>query len=184
MNLGVVVCYVAMLVGHVIPLGIHGDYSGARLGIAYTSLFFIAIASQCSVGPLTACKTTPTSSPVAVVQLWAHANGKHETGISSNTAPSGRRAISMAFHACMANFGGIVGSFMYLDRETPAYTTGFTIGTVFAVVGMMTTLLLWRTCVKRNQAMELRSEDDVRGEYSDDELLQLGNDGPLFKYTV
>ncbi|KAJ5585849.1 hypothetical protein N7450_005636 [Penicillium hetheringtonii] len=39
----------------------------------------------------------------------------------NNLAPSNRRAIGSAFNICVGNIGGIVGSYMYLDREDPTY---------------------------------------------------------------
>lgn len=46
---------------------------------------------------------------------------------TNNTAPAGRRAMISSMLTAVANFGGIAGSFMFLDREAPVYGTSVSI---------------------------------------------------------
>ncbi|OJJ64037.1 hypothetical protein ASPSYDRAFT_53623 [Aspergillus sydowii CBS 593.65] len=75
--------------------------------------------------------------------------------MANNLAPSSWRAIGTVFNISIAIVGGIVGSFMYVERENPYYYTGFGL-----------------------------SESDIRGEYTDEKLLETGNKSPFFKYTI
>lgn len=84
----------------------------------------------------------------------------------------------------LGNMGGIVGSFMYLDREAPAYSTGFGIGAGMALAGFVVSIFLLMVLKRRNERNAARSEEMIREHYSDNELLRLGNKSPLFRYAL
>ena len=60
----------------------------------------------------------------------------------NNLAPSNRRAIGSAFNICVGNIGGIIGSYMYLDRESPTYPTGFGLSLAFGGSALVAALTL------------------------------------------
>lgn len=102
----------------------------------------------------------------------------------NNLAPSKRRAIGSAFNICMGNTGGIIGSFMYLDRESPTYLTGFGLSLAFGVSGLLVACILELSFVYANRRNGRLSETEVRERYTDEQLLSLGDRSPLFRYLL
>ncbi|OJI99292.1 hypothetical protein ASPVEDRAFT_69737 [Aspergillus versicolor CBS 583.65] len=102
----------------------------------------------------------------------------------NNLAPSKRRAIGSAFNICMGNTGGIIGSYMYLDRESPTYLTGFGLSLAFGVSGLLVAGILEVSLVIANKRKARMVESEVREWYTDDELLVLGDRSPLFRYML
>ncbi|KAI8159441.1 hypothetical protein K4K49_004085 [Colletotrichum sp. SAR 10_70] len=78
----------------------------------------------------------------------------------ANTPSPTKRAISIGFLVCVGNIGGLIGSYIYMDKEAPRYPTG------------------------RNKKKELMTEDEVRRRHSDEELDRMGEKSPLFKYAL
>jgi len=99
----------------------------------------------------------------------------------NNLAPSNRRAIGSAFNICVGNIGGIVGSYMYLDREDP---TGFGLSLAFGGTALLAALILEVSFIWGNKRKNALSEVDIREKYSDEQLLQMGDKSPLFRYTL
>lgn len=52
------------------------------------------------------------------------------------------------------------------------------------VTGLLASLILWYTFSKENKKRDKVNIDEVRTMYSDEELLAMGNNSPLFKYTI
>ncbi|KAL3487683.1 major facilitator superfamily domain-containing protein [Aspergillus germanicus] len=102
----------------------------------------------------------------------------------NNLAPSKRRAIGSAFNICMGNTGGIIGSYMYLDREAPTYPTGFGLSLAFGVSGLLVASVLEVSLVRANKKNGNISETEVREKYTDQQLLALGDRSPLFRYML
>lgn len=102
---------------------------------------------------------------------------------ANNIAPSSRRAVGIALMNCVGNVGGIIGSFMYLEKEKPKYYTGFGLSLAFGGIGLFVALLLeWS--YKVGNAKKAKLADDARVRYTEDELFDLGDKSPLFKYVL
>ncbi|KAJ5630468.1 uncharacterized protein N7484_010568 [Penicillium longicatenatum] len=102
----------------------------------------------------------------------------------NNLAPSNRRAIGSAFNICVGNIGGIIGSYMYLDREAPTYPTGFGLSLAFGGTALLAALALEASFWWGNKRKNALSEVEIREKYSDEQLLQMGDKSPLFRYTL
>lgn len=102
---------------------------------------------------------------------------------ANNIAPASRRAIGIALMNCVGNVGGIVGSFMYLEREKPKYHTGFGLSLAFGASGLVVALLLeWS--YKIANAKKAKIADEAKEKYSDEELFEMGDRSPLFKHVL
>ncbi|KAG6361209.1 hypothetical protein INS49_009433 [Diaporthe citri] len=99
---------------------------------------------------------------------------------ANNLAPAGQRAIGVAFAICIGNVGGIIGSFMYLESEAPAYPTGFGLAIAFGLSGVLVALGLEASYVFSNKKRAKMSEAEIRAMYSEDELIGMGSKSPLF----
>ncbi|KAE8361151.1 putative MFS transporter [Aspergillus caelatus] len=104
--------------------------------------------------------------------------------LANNLAPSGRRAIGLALSICLGNTGGVIGSYMYMDKEAPTYYTGFGLSLAFGGSGLIAALLLELSYIYGNRRKANGSEAEIREQYSDDQLLAMGDKSPLFKYTL
>ncbi|KAJ1707707.1 MFS transporter [Aspergillus flavus] len=104
--------------------------------------------------------------------------------LANNLAPSGRRAIGLALSICIGNSGGVIGSYMYMDKEAPTYYTGFGLSLAFGGSGLIVALLLELSYIYANRKKANESEAEIRERYTDDELLAMGDKSPLFKYTL
>lgn len=89
-----------MTIGFAVVLSFQGNLHGSHVAPAYT-MMCIAIIGLFSVCPL--------------LITWG----------TNNTAPAGRRAMISSMITSVSNFGGIAGSFMFLDREAPVYRESF-----------------------------------------------------------
>lgn len=106
------------------------------------------------------------------------------TWISNNLTPSNRRAIGAAYCICIGNIGGIVGSYMYFEEESPQYYTGFGLSLALGGSACMLALLLELSFWWGNKRKGKYSEQEVREKYTDQQLLDMGDKSPLFKYTL
>ncbi|KAL3433708.1 major facilitator superfamily domain-containing protein [Aspergillus tetrazonus] len=102
---------------------------------------------------------------------------------ANNIAPAARRAIGIALMNCVGNLGGILGSFMYLEREKPKYYTGFGISLALGVTGVIMAVLLEWSYIIANRRKE-READEARTRYTEEELFDMGDRSPLFKHVL
>lgn len=94
----IIPCFFAMALGFAVVMAFDGDLHGSHVAPAYI-MMCIAIVGLFSVCPL--------------ILTWG----------ANNTSPAGRRAMISSLLTSIANFGGIAGSFMFLDSEAPVYRT-------------------------------------------------------------
>ncbi|KAG6362503.1 hypothetical protein INS49_010735 [Diaporthe citri] len=103
---------------------------------------------------------------------------------ANNLAPATRRSIGVALMNAAGNCGGIVGSFMFIDKESPQYYTGFGLGLSFGATGLLVSFLLEMIYKWTNARKARMSEAEVRARYTEDELLDMGDKSPLFKHVL
>lgn len=108
--------------------------------------------------------------------------------IGNNLAPSSKRAVGMALLISIGNLGGICGSNIFIASQAPKYPLGFGVGLAICAcaVGMAYFLRLayQRENKKRDDFMQGKTDEDVRAQYTDQELLDLGDRSPFYRYTV
>jgi len=98
--------------------------------------------------------------------------------------PCGNDSVLTILLSGMGNCGGIVGSFIYIDKEKPKYPTGFGSSLAFASAGIVAALSLEFLFHNINTRNEKYSEEHWRTKYTDEQLEQMGDRSPLFKYTL
>jgi hypothetical protein len=85
--------------------------------------------------------------------------------------------------------GAIIGSNVYLARQAPKYPTGFGVCFSFLVLGIVMACLLRFAYARANRMKiqiieKLGGEQGVLARYSEQELLDMGDKSPFFKYTL
>lgn len=148
-----------VVIGYSIITSFRGDLSGGNTGPGY----FALVVTCLGIYPL---------SPAA--SSWA----------ANNLAPASRRSLGVALNISLGNLGGIVGSFMYLDKEAPTYQTGFGLALAFGATGAVAVMFLDLTYKWANDRKARLNEEEVRSLYTEDELIRMGDRSPLFKYTL
>lgn len=108
--------------------------------------------------------------------------------IGNNLAPSSKRAVGMALLISIGNFGGICGSNIFLAAQAPRYPAGY--GTCLGIccAGVVAAFILRHAYAKENKRRDAfmvgKTDEDVRGLYTTQELLDLGDRSPFFRYTL
>ncbi|KAJ1334965.1 MFS transporter ACS family allantoate permease [Microdochium nivale] len=102
----------------------------------------------------------------------------------ANTPSPTKRAVSIGFLVCVGNIGGLIGSYIYLDSEAPSYPTGYGTSFGFASAGIIAVIVLETSLKRLNKKKELLNEDEIRRQYTDAELDDMGEKSPLFKYAL
>ncbi|KAI9933601.1 hypothetical protein ASPWEDRAFT_114829 [Aspergillus wentii DTO 134E9] len=101
----------------------------------------------------------------------------------NNLAPSWKRSIGIAWVLAAGNFGSLIGTNVFLDREAPVYTTGYATCIAIVVLGMLACMvnevLLLRCNKQRDEVAEA-----AREQYTQEELEKQGDKSPLYKYTL
>lgn len=95
-----------------------------------------------------------------------------------------KRGIAISIVPTIGQFGGVVGSNIYLTKEKPFYHTGF--GVSIAVVffcGLVTTLSLRVALARINKNRDKIPIEEIRAKYSEEELTEMGDKSPLYRVS-
>jgi MFS family permease len=102
--------------------------------------------------------------------------------LSNNMAGHYKQSIASAMQIGFGNCGGLVASNIFLTSEAPTYHTGFgvSLGMVWICGIACTVFFAW--LVRENRLREA-GKRDYRYEWSQEELSNLGDDHPSFRFT-
>lgn len=103
---------------------------------------------------------------------------------SNNTAPSAKRSIGIAYLISLSSIGGIFASYIYKEDEAPGYPTGFGTSLAFAAAGFVAVIVLDVAYDRINKRRDMMVEEEIREKYSDEELADMGDRSPIFRYTL
>ncbi|ODN76463.1 hypothetical protein L198_08058 [Cryptococcus wingfieldii CBS 7118] len=102
---------------------------------------------------------------------------------SLNAAGSGKRAVAISVAVVWVQLGGLVGSNIYLANESPAYHTGFGVSLAFLGLGnIVTPILYWFLIGHINGKRDKMSEEEIYEKYTAEELQEMGDLSPLYRY--
>ncbi|KIX03060.1 uncharacterized protein Z518_06610 [Rhinocladiella mackenziei CBS 650.93] len=104
--------------------------------------------------------------------------------VGNNLAPTWKRAVGMALLISIGNMGGAIGSNIFLAEQAPHYWLGYGIGTGMVAAAIVSTFVLRIAYGVLNKKRDLTSEEEIRAKYSEEELLDLGDKSPLYRYVV
>ncbi|KXT16700.1 hypothetical protein AC579_5227 [Pseudocercospora musae] len=104
--------------------------------------------------------------------------------VGNNLAPSWRRAIGMAFITTLANFGGAIGANIYLAEQAPKYPLGFGFSLGVLVAGITSAFVMRFLLRKANRERDNMDPAVVKSEYTEQQLLDLGDKSPLYRYVI
>lgn len=103
---------------------------------------------------------------------------------ANNSAGEWKRGIAIGMQIGFCNYGGVVGSNIFLSREAPRYPTGYGTSLAFLGAACIVTVILHVLLKRENARRDLMSEEVVRAKYSAEELADMGDKSPLFRYET
>lgn len=109
--------------------------------------------------------------PLVGVMAWS----------ANNLSPSWKRAVGVAVLTSVGNLGGAIGSNIFMESQKPSYHIGYAISLTIVVLSIISTLGLKTAWKRLNDQRRLISEEEVRQQYTEDELLDLGDKSPLYR---
>ena len=104
--------------------------------------------------------------------------------VSNNFGTAGRRAVGLAFVMGIGSLGGLTGSFMYDEGDSPHFHMAFGLSLGFAMMGLMLVAALVFSYWRANKKREEMVETEVRAKYTETQLVEMGDKSPLFRYTL
>lgn len=90
----------------------------------------------------------------------------------------------MAIQISIGNLGGAIGSNIYLGKEAPHYWTGYGFSLGIIIVALFSAIILRIRLDQINKKRDSMSLADIHAKYSEQELLDMGDYSPLFRYTL
>jgi len=108
--------------------------------------------------------------------------------LGNNLAGQYKRAVGMAVHIGVGNFGGAIASNIYRTQDSPRYIVGHGIELMFVGIGFIAVPLgiisYWRINKRRDANERAALERGEPLKYSAQELRELGDRAPEFRYTL
>lgn len=81
--------------------------------------------------------------------------------------------------------GGSIGSNIYLADEAPTYVLGFSFSVGATVLGaMIPATIHWALLRRENNRRDALNLNEIEEKYTPAELGEMGDDNPLFRYTL
>lgn len=151
-------------------------------GVLYAMLFVVAMGLYSIICGTVAWTGTHKSlilltRLVATTDIWPFLT-------ANNLAGPWKRAVGMALMIALGNLGGVAGSNIFLAREAPHYWTGYGVSLGIVVLSTLTAIFLRWKLKKINAERDSMSVDEIYAQYSEQELSEMGDDSPFFRYTI
>ncbi|KAJ3538791.1 hypothetical protein NM208_g5753 [Fusarium decemcellulare] len=103
---------------------------------------------------------------------------------ANNLAGPWKRSVGMALMIAVGNLGGAAGTNIYLARESPHYWTGYGTSLGVIVLSLASSLFLRYKFKSINAKRDAMTLEEIREKYTEEELRDMGDDSPLFRYTI
>ncbi|CCF41198.1 major facilitator superfamily transporter [Colletotrichum higginsianum] len=104
--------------------------------------------------------------------------------LPNNSPRYGKRTTASGMQLTIGNCSGVMSSFIYQAVDKPRYIRGHAV--TLSMVGMATCLygFLWFWYSRENKQREAGRVQSKYADLSDDELAELGDESPRYRYTI
>lgn len=92
--------------------------------------------------------------------------------------------MGIALNIALGNTGGIMGSYIFLDSQKPGYPLGFGMGLALAGSTVISTCLLEYSYWRINKQRDSIPEEEIRLNYTPDQLAKMGDRSLLFRHKL
>lgn len=103
---------------------------------------------------------------------------------ANNLSGSYKRAIGIGFQIGLANYGGAFVSNFYRNQDSPRFILGHALTLGFVCLGAAAMVIVVFNYVRTNRKDENALKDGEYENYSDEELLKMGDKSPYFSYRL
>jgi sugar phosphate permease len=145
--------------------------------IAFAILFAKAAEIKNNIG------TCYFAVTLACIGLYPITPGANAWTVSNLAGPT-KRAQGVAYLVSLGNIGGLIGSYIYIEKEKPKYPTGFGVSLGVAAVGIFACIILESVYALTNKRRQQMTEQDIQEKYSQEQLDEMGDKSPLFRYAL
>lgn len=145
-----------LIAGFATLFAVSGDIA-SKVGPAYFALFLV---------------TTGIYPLLPGNQAWT----------SNNLAGPAKRATGLGLMIMTGNLSGFVGSYIYIDSEKPRYPSGYGVSLAIVASAVVACFALEFIYWRKNKANERWTEVEVREKWTDEQLEELGDKSPLFRF--
>lgn len=142
------------------------------------------------IGFAMALGTDPTQKPkVVYAGIYIAAIGLYPafpgvvSWLSVNMSGSYKRAIGMAFHIGLGNFGGAFASNIYRQKDKPRFIIGHSIELGFISIGLIASLMLVFLYRHINSKREQELKQGKHSHLTIEQLSEMGDRNPYFRYS-
>jgi dipeptide/tripeptide permease len=94
----------------------------------------------------------------------------------------------MALFISVGNMGSIMGSNIYLAQQQPTYPLGFGLSMAMLCLAICMAIFLRFAYAaenkKRDALLAELGEEGVRAMYTEDQLVEMGDKSPFFRYSL
>ncbi|ODV65151.1 MFS general substrate transporter [Hyphopichia burtonii NRRL Y-1933] len=104
--------------------------------------------------------------------------------LSNNVAGTYKRAVAMGLEIGIGNLCGIFSSNIYRTQDSPRFFLGHGIEIMFVALGLMALVLTFFIYSGSNAKKKKRLQAGYYDDYSDDDILQMGDKSPYFLYRL
>lgn len=104
--------------------------------------------------------------------------------VGNNLSPTWKRAVGMALLITLGNYGGCIGSNIFLAHQKPHYWLGYGFSIGILTVAIISTFILRWSYLRINKQRDAMNIEDIRARYTEAELLQMGDRSPLYRMVL
>ncbi|KAF9483280.1 MFS general substrate transporter [Pholiota conissans] len=108
--------------------------------------------------------------------------------LGNNLAGQYKRGIGMAIHIGIGNFGGAIAANIYRSKDSPRYLVGHGVELMFVGIGFIAVPAVVLSYIRINKKRDAIQREALEGgekkKYTDQELRELGDRAPDFRYTL
>ncbi|KJA21329.1 hypothetical protein HYPSUDRAFT_140840 [Hypholoma sublateritium FD-334 SS-4] len=108
--------------------------------------------------------------------------------LGNNLAGQYKRGIGMAFHIGVGNFSGAIAANIYREQDSPRFIIGHGVELMFVGIGFIavpTVVLLYTRINKQRDAAQKEAlERGEKNKYTNQQLREMGDRAPDFRYTL
>jgi MFS family permease len=102
-----------------------------------------------------------------------------------NLAGTMKRSVGIGAMISFSQLGGIVGSNIYISTQSPRYPVGFGISiSMLGLFGIIWPVIYFFILKRINLQRARIPVEEIREKYTDDQLAEMGDESPLFRYST
>ncbi|KAM3527251.1 hypothetical protein NHJ13051_003063 [Beauveria bassiana] len=104
--------------------------------------------------------------------------------LPNNSPRYGKRTTATGMQLTIGNASGIMSSFIYPTSDAPRFIRGHAVTLAMVATGTVIYGLLWAWYKRENEKRAAGVVKEAYQQMSDDELRELGDESPHYRYTI